>query len=558
MSAIGRLICTIGIVIAWPIVYSFEIELSNEMISAIFANGADQLHLFDMVMANMVNVSAVSGLLGTLMISRPVALGVAQFSGFISAIALLALCILAIILIYELVYLIALKAMQTALLTAQYVFAPVFLIFFAAPSTEKITTGYIRTFVEVSMWSFIWIGLLKILVILMYASFNPWGKIITAIGILQLMMRVPQFLGRFKVSAASAFVNPAFLTDGLQKNALTYARQIAGYKNQFVGAFTDMFREAGAGQTFNSGNNKMSADFSFSNAGGNISPLPGSDRYKSGHAHSGNEKNLPTKTDNIPSPVIHKQPNSTVPVGKNIEAERSVKSHNAFNIPGRRTLPRQGNIFTRHNKTGGAIGDNAVNSLPRKAPQHDVPAKAAALLSGQTLPEPKLFLNPLMTRPGNQLDMVASQTKFSSNRLLTARQAAAQLTCGSGSAVGNRQQFVLPSFIRSHQLSYDISNDNKHGQTNRTEPAANNIPPSRQDSGSTANQNYLYSQNGHNNRYFKQHKIALYYSSPVYPGWQRPYHANSKVSLPLQTEHGYSFHAGINYPAAPHFRSYYS
>lgn len=80
------------------------------------------------------------------------------------------------ILIAELVYILVLKAIQTALLTAQYMFAPVFLVFYATPSTESVATGFVRAFVETSLWTFVWVGLLKIMVIIMFSNFNPWGK----------------------------------------------------------------------------------------------------------------------------------------------------------------------------------------------------------------------------------------------------------------------------------------------------------------------------------------------------------------------------------------------
>jgi len=610
MSAVGRLICTIGIILAWPTVYSFEIELSNEMISAIFANGADQLRLFDMAMANMFNIGMYSGLLGTLMKSQMIAVGVAHLSGFLSAIALLALCILAIVLIYELVYLIALKAMQTALLTAQYVFGPVFLIFFATASTEKMATGYIRTFAETSVWSFIWIGLLKILVILMYANFNPWGKIITAIGILQLMMRVPQFLGRFKVSSASAFVNPAFLTNGLHKRALTYAGQIENYKNQFVSAFTGMFRGAGAADQATSGagtaGNNMSADFSFGNAGGNVLQLPNSDRHKSGHSgymDSRSEKNTTADTSNLPSPVIDMPSTPTSPVGKNIDTGRAIKTHTSFSVPGRRSVPRKKDIFTRHNKTSGNDGVGDIINLPagKQAP-YGVPTAAAALLSNSALPGfnpsgsdtpnfssfslssfrhfgkarlPGITLSKF-DQPADRLNLAADKTNLSASRLLAVRLAAAQLKYGSGSALVARQQFALPSFERNnHRPHYDLGNGNKPGID-------------KMDRDLKINRGHILAED-HANSYgkslFNDHTRSLpkaktrqpndkqtttgtpllneyvansYYSSPIYPGWQRPYYLNSRNSLPLHSERRSSFYAGINYPASPCFRSYYN
>ena len=66
------------------------------------------------------------------------------------------------ILVAELVYILVLKAIQTALLCAQYMFAPFFLVFFALPDTESVATGFVRSFVEVSLWTFVWVGMLKV------------------------------------------------------------------------------------------------------------------------------------------------------------------------------------------------------------------------------------------------------------------------------------------------------------------------------------------------------------------------------------------------------------
>jgi len=43
MGAVGRLIFTAGLLLAWPTIYAFEIQITNEMIKAIYFNSADQV-----------------------------------------------------------------------------------------------------------------------------------------------------------------------------------------------------------------------------------------------------------------------------------------------------------------------------------------------------------------------------------------------------------------------------------------------------------------------------------------------------------------------------------
>ena len=227
MSPVGRLIFAIGMLIAWPTIYHFQIQLSNEMINTLFADTTGGIQFFDQAMSalfGMSNFPAAHSL--ALADTQSITLLAATTAGtsteaFLPSLIIIVICFLAIILIYQLFYIIILKAIQTALLTAQYVFAPVFLVLLTNPVTDNIATSFIRTFVEVSLWNFIWIGLLKILVILLLSDFNPWGKLLTAIGVLQIMMDVPQFLAHAKISVASDFVSPRFFAKA--------AKEITGY-----------------------------------------------------------------------------------------------------------------------------------------------------------------------------------------------------------------------------------------------------------------------------------------------------------------------------------------
>jgi hypothetical protein len=231
LGAVGRLIFTAGLMLAWPTIYAFEIQITNEMINAIFFNSADQVAMLDAALSTAVRAGLVASTAVLANAFAPVvgaaaggALGggaggvAAGTIGDVVAFAgLIIYLFLGVVLIAEMVYIIVLKAIQTALLTAQYMFAPIFLVFFATPDTENVTSGFVRSFVEVSLWTFVWVGLLKIMVIILYSDFNPWGKIIMAVGVLQIMIQVPSFLARAQISPMSDFISAGMLTGGLMK-----------------------------------------------------------------------------------------------------------------------------------------------------------------------------------------------------------------------------------------------------------------------------------------------------------------------------------------------------
>lgn len=231
MGSVGRLIFTAGLLLAWPTIYAFEIQITNEMIKAIYFNSADQVMMLDAAMAAAVKggLVATAGLLANTFapVLGSVVGGVAgagaggmvlgTVGGIVSFVGLIIYLILGGILIAELIYILVLKAIQTALLTAQYMFAPIFIVFFATPDTESVCSGFVRSFVEVSLWTFVWVGLLKIMVIILFSDFNPWGKIVMAVGVLQLMIQTPSFMARAQISPMSDFISAGLLTGGLMK-----------------------------------------------------------------------------------------------------------------------------------------------------------------------------------------------------------------------------------------------------------------------------------------------------------------------------------------------------
>ncbi|MBI4533775.1 MAG: hypothetical protein HY711_07485, partial [Candidatus Melainabacteria bacterium] len=258
MGAVGRLIFTAGLLLAWPTIYAFEIQITNEMIKAIFFNSTKQLDMLDVAMASAVKGGLIAGAAGLAHVLAPVAgavgggivateLGgiVVGTAGEVVAFAgLVIFLVLGGILIAELIYLLVLKAIQTALLTAQYMFFPIFIVFFATPDTENVTSGYVKSFVEVSLWTFVWVGLLKIMVIILFSDFNPWGKIVMAVGILQLMIQVPSFLARAQISPMSDFISAGLITGFALKGAMMLGGQLGRATNRVMDHFAGRFEYA--------------------------------------------------------------------------------------------------------------------------------------------------------------------------------------------------------------------------------------------------------------------------------------------------------------------------
>lgn len=259
MGAVGRLIATAGLLLAWPTIYAFEVQITNEMIKAIYFNSADQVAMLDAAMAAAVKGGLVAGagllanatapvagqVLGGVLAGGVGGVVLGTVGGIIAFVGLMIYLILGGILVAELVYILVLKAIQTALLCAQYMFAPLFLVFFALPDTENVATGFVRSFVEVSLWTFVWVGMLKIMVIIILSDFNPWGKIIMAVGVLQLMIQVPTFLARAQISPMSDFISAGLITGGLLSAGKALSSTMADRAKHFANAVGN-FGYAGA------------------------------------------------------------------------------------------------------------------------------------------------------------------------------------------------------------------------------------------------------------------------------------------------------------------------
>jgi hypothetical protein len=248
MGSVGRLIFAAGLLLAWPTIFAFEIQISNEMIKALYFNSATEVTHLDAAMAAAVQAGLVATSAGLAQAFAPIigtvaggALGgevgglvLGTVGDVVSFAGLILYSVLGVLLIAELIYLMILKAIQTLLLTAQYLFGPIFLVCFASPDTESYASGYVKAWIETSLWTFIWVGLFKLLVIFVYSDFNPWGKILMVVGVLQLMIQVPSFMARAMISPMSDFISAGLLSGMTLKGLGMLAGEGAKAMNRFT------------------------------------------------------------------------------------------------------------------------------------------------------------------------------------------------------------------------------------------------------------------------------------------------------------------------------------
>jgi hypothetical protein len=235
-----RLCFTTALLLGWPTISAFIIETSNEMIKALYpvtgtadamqlAKGLEAVIDLGVDAAGVALIAMLSPLAATVM--GAAALGSAGVAAgniagqSISFAAMLIFTVLATTLILQLIYIMTMQSAQTVLLYAQYMFAPIFLLFFAHPDTETVATRYIRTVVETSIWGFIWIGLLRMLVIFMTSPANVWGQVLYAVAIFQLMISTPQFVAMAHISPLSEFISAGLFSSRTVMLVRSFSRQ---------------------------------------------------------------------------------------------------------------------------------------------------------------------------------------------------------------------------------------------------------------------------------------------------------------------------------------------
>jgi hypothetical protein len=209
MGVVARLIATTGLIVFWPVISYHYVQISNEMIDYVFRSiSAINIQLAIVRVSDAAARGGILYLFGSAFrFTGPLADATA--GGLVGILGLFLSIFFFFPALYQLVHLIILKAIQTAIMLAQFMFAPMFLVFFATPDTEKIATGFIKSCVEVSLWTFAWAGLLRLVVVILASDErNVWGTFIMLLGIFQIMLQVPEFISHAQISHSSSFLTP--------------------------------------------------------------------------------------------------------------------------------------------------------------------------------------------------------------------------------------------------------------------------------------------------------------------------------------------------------------
>jgi hypothetical protein len=214
-----RFSCITWLLFTWPTVTAF-IKQNFEVITSSM-NCPDQLLVLDDALAQAVKASVIAAGAGATSIFAPLLANLAipvsgyfvgQLFYFLSTITFAFLCG---VLILELACLLRLKGIEIAIVTAQYVLAPVFLVLLMTRETEQKGINYAKSLIETSLWTITWAGLLKVLTVILLSTFTPWAKILITIAVLQLMIQVPCLMRKSRMSPAVAMLSAVIDTESL-------------------------------------------------------------------------------------------------------------------------------------------------------------------------------------------------------------------------------------------------------------------------------------------------------------------------------------------------------
>ena len=231
MGVVARLIATAALIVFWPVISYHYVQISNEMIDYVFRS----ISFNDLALALDTASRAASGGAILYVFGTAFSFGVGAILGKFLAFFFFFPAI------YQLVHLIVLKAIQTAIMLAQYMFAPMFLIFMATPDTEKIAIGFIKSCLEVSLWTFAWAGLFRLAVmILAYAPRDYfWGTFIMLLGIFQIMLQVPDFIAHAQIGHSSALLTPLAALRGAEALMSSLKGGVAKFRDFWNGKGRD-------------------------------------------------------------------------------------------------------------------------------------------------------------------------------------------------------------------------------------------------------------------------------------------------------------------------------
>ncbi len=178
-SAVGRIIATAASIAAWPTLYHYAILISNSCINLFVPNKPNSQYANELGMAvyNAIKlgltpmafdwVSIPQALIQIPNIGIGAAVSVVAGKVAVSFIGLVLVLMILSALLVSLISFFILKITQIITVIGAFVFGPFFLVFLVSPDTEGYTSNFVKSFLEVILWTFIWSGFLKLLLVIL-------------------------------------------------------------------------------------------------------------------------------------------------------------------------------------------------------------------------------------------------------------------------------------------------------------------------------------------------------------------------------------------------------
>jgi len=222
MGSVARIIVAASATTAWPTIYHYVIVISNALTEYLISKnilnpttisdavaGAISSIITGQATFSFANSMLASGNLGAL-IFVPVVI-VAQYLLVLA----IGLAIMASIIVFF-----TMKVIQIIVVIAAFVFGPFFLCLLVSSDTDSTASGFIRAFIETSLWTFVWTVFLMLFIFALGANGsanvdgrmitqntqNPWFILFLELGFLQAMIQTPGYLSRGKISEAGEFL----------------------------------------------------------------------------------------------------------------------------------------------------------------------------------------------------------------------------------------------------------------------------------------------------------------------------------------------------------------
>jgi len=259
MGAVARIIVAAGATTAWPTIYHYVILISNALteylINQNVLNATTISNAVATAISNLANPisqnNAVFSFASSMLSSGQSVLVTGVMTPIIFMAQLLLVLAIGLAIVGSIVVFFTMKVIQIIIIIAAFVFAPFFLCLLVSPDTDSVVSGFIRSFVETSLWTFVWTIFLMMFVFALGVNGgatdlgtltnvsqnprNPWFVLFLELGILQAMIQTPGYLSRGKISEAGEFLelfalwkigksaaNQLFGADGYASKAYRY------------------------------------------------------------------------------------------------------------------------------------------------------------------------------------------------------------------------------------------------------------------------------------------------------------------------------------------------